>query len=109
RLEVFYAGQWGTVCDDGFDEEAATVACRQAGFTSGDYYADFGLHHTAGVGPIWMDDVDCDGDEDSLGECWFDGGCRRLLAGEARPCQGVNDCGHDEDVGVCCEHSKVNP
>ena len=32
RLEIFYNGQWGTVCDDGFNVEAADVACNNLGF-----------------------------------------------------------------------------
>ncbi len=29
RVEVFYNDQWGTVCDDGFNDEACMVVCRQ--------------------------------------------------------------------------------
>ena len=33
RLEICLDRQWGTVCDDSWDEQGAAVACRQLGYT----------------------------------------------------------------------------
>ena len=38
-LEVYCNGQWGTVCDDSFGSNEATVACKQLGY---DHYYSYG-------------------------------------------------------------------
>ena len=35
RLEVFYDGEWCTICDDYWTDEEADVSCRQLGFVGG--------------------------------------------------------------------------
>ena len=32
RLEVRIDGEWGTVCDDGFNDVNANVACKHLGY-----------------------------------------------------------------------------
>ena len=33
RVEINYNGEWGSVCQDGFDTYAAQTACQQLGMT----------------------------------------------------------------------------
>ncbi|XP_042577045.1 neurotrypsin-like [Cyprinus carpio] len=89
RVEIYHDGRWGTVCDDGWNQAEAQVVCRQMGF-SGAITATSGGRFPAGCGPIWMDDVKCNGLESSLSKCSFRG-------------WGVYDCTHEEDAGVVCE------
>ncbi|XP_062586021.1 soluble scavenger receptor cysteine-rich domain-containing protein SSC5D-like [Saccostrea cucullata] len=88
RVEVYYNGQWGTVCADNFEQFEATVICRMQGFSGGSirvYRQSFG----PGSGPIWLSNLRCRGNEQSLFACGSAG-------------WGVHNCGHYEDAGVQC-------
>ena len=32
RLEIYLSGQWGSVCNDGFDSTEASLACNELGY-----------------------------------------------------------------------------
>uniref|UniRef100_A0A3B4XI59 SRCR domain-containing protein n=1 Tax=Seriola lalandi dorsalis TaxID=1841481 RepID=A0A3B4XI59_SERLL len=89
RVEVYHDGQWGTVCDDSWGLNDASVVCRQLDCgraRSALQSAAFGQ----GTGPIWLDDVSCSGNETSITDC-------------RHPGFGVHNCGHVEDASIICE------
>ena len=89
RIEVRKpGGNWGTVCDDSFDNRDALVFCKMLGFRWG--RATTRAHFGKGSGSIWMDDLQCTGDEQSIFDCDYKG-------------WGQHNCGHREDAGVVCE------
>ncbi|XP_067833823.1 lysyl oxidase homolog 3B-like [Heptranchias perlo] len=93
RVEVFYEGEWGTVCDDDFKLENAEILCRMMGFTSAT-----GWTHSAkygkGAGRVWLDNLACRGTEKSVSECKSQG-------------WGQSDCTHEEDAGVICKDERI--
>ncbi len=67
RVEVLHGGQWGTVCDDGWDLSDAHVLCREldCGSVVDASHAYFGQES----GSVWMNAVRCTGRESTLKSC----------------------------------------
>ncbi|OXB54296.1 hypothetical protein ASZ78_002815 [Callipepla squamata] len=93
RVEVFYSGEWGTVCDDDFSIHAAHVICRELGYVEAVSWLP-SSKYGKGEGKIWMDNVHCNGKETTLAACTSNG-------------WGVTDCKHTEDVGVVCSEKRI--
>ncbi|KAL7882618.1 hypothetical protein SRHO_G00002760, partial [Serrasalmus rhombeus] len=66
RVEVLHRGQWGTVCDNGWNMRDAAAVCRE--LRCGEA-ADALSDAHFGSGPVWMDDIDCSGSESTLKNC----------------------------------------
>ena len=101
RLEVFYDGEWCTICDDYWTDEEADVACRQLGFVGGSV-EDWDRFRNSFFPPgtsdqaIVLDDVRCTGGQSALAECRHRG-------------WGVHNCKHAEDVGIRCIQNSEGP
>lgn len=88
RVEIFLYGEWGTVCNDGWNLVDAHVVCRQLG-----YLTAIATYKNAFFGEgsrfVWLTNVQCNGSELFLGDCKHE-----IFADP--------DCSHAQDVGVLC-------
>jgi hypothetical protein len=88
RVEVYYNGRWGTICDNYWDINDARVVCRQLGYQY-TVRALRGYDVPDGAGQIWLNYVRCTGRERNLNSCSHNGWRNHT-------------CGHYKDAGVEC-------
>ena len=88
RVEVLYSGIWGTICSDYWDLQDAEVVCHQLGY-DGALRAVSNAAFGEGTGQIWLDDVQCVGNERSISHC-------------SHSRWGAHNCRHYQDAGVVC-------
>ena len=94
RVDVFYNGSWGTVCDNSWHKRDADVICRQLGFVEGSRFRCHAACFGEGEGKVWMDALACPRGGDKVMLCDFKQ-------------WGEHDCTHANDVGVCCKGEQV--
>ncbi|XP_033219227.1 lysyl oxidase homolog 3A-like isoform X3 [Belonocnema kinseyi] len=92
NVEILHNGKWGNICDDEWDESEAKVVCRQLGFDRALRPTTNG-HFGQARRRFWMDNVYCDGSEEELANCRFDGWSK-------------TDCESGEAAGVICLNEK---
>ena len=92
-MEVYHNGEWGTVCDDGWDLNDVQVVCNQLdlGHAAAVRYNAF---YGEGNGRIWLANPNCTGTELSIKHCSHQG-------------WGIVNCSHSEDVGIKCAEGKL--
>ena len=91
RVEVYYNGEWGTVCNDGWDDIDASVVCKQLGFgSSGTAILDAQIYGP-GTGRVLLSNVLCSSNDTTLSSCAHRG-------------VGITacECDHYKDAGVTC-------
>ncbi|XP_028407299.1 deleted in malignant brain tumors 1 protein-like [Dendronephthya gigantea] len=96
RVEIFYNGQWGTICDNKWDLSDARVVCRQLGYSDAVKTLKRNQLVPPGSGKIWLTNVGCTGEEQNITSCFHKGW------GKAR------SCSHSSDAGVECSMTGNN-
>ena len=97
-VEVYVNGTWGSICDNGFTKNTATVICRMLGYSgAGQAHAKARFGKLATSAPTWFDDLKCKGTEQDIFQC-----SHGELGQERFWCNN-----HRRDAGVSCLHPIV--
>ena len=96
RLEILVASSWRAICDGGFTDVEAGVACRQLGYSGGVNPGDD--NPAPSVMSFFLDDVRCQGTESRLIDC----------AHRKPPPAGLG-CEASEAVSVSCTPPPPDP
>lgn len=90
HVQIKLNDEWGTICDQDWDDQDALVVCRQLGYrgsiraVSGD---DGSAYFSQGTGSIHITKVQCNGQEHDILSCRH---------------STLPQCDHDKDAGVVC-------
>ena len=94
RVEVYYNGEWGSVCGDVWDDEDAGVVCRELGLGLSGRSAYFG---NSGK-PVLLSDVVCSDNDMALASCGHNGVNN---TGKCSGLAGVKCYGNYTSVYIC--------
>ena len=69
RVEVYYQGMWGAICNQYWDRNDANVVCRSLGLRPATYIFSNTYAFGTGYKRSWMTRLQCTGSESSLADC----------------------------------------
>ena len=87
-VEVCFNNTYGSICHNLWNENDAQVVCRDLGFSSENTSALINAYYGSGSGSIYLNNIQCTGDELSLSNCSFS--------------TDIDECTHEQDAGVSC-------
>ncbi|XP_023029009.2 lysyl oxidase homolog 2 [Leptinotarsa decemlineata] len=90
NVEILHDGSWGAICDDEWDVTEARIICKQLGYPPEKAQPTANSYFGPAKRRFWMDNIYCDGTEEEISQCRFDG-------------WGQNDCTSTESAGVICD------
>ena len=89
HVEIFHNNEWGTICNDHFDNNGADVLCRMMGHDSGVYNISFRQPTVIPSTRIWLDEVRCPRGVRNIDRCLHSS-------------WGDHNCVHSQDIAVRC-------